>query len=149
MAEKRLPVGVLVDEEDLVRVNKHFWQLLKSRNTFKVYTTIDSKIVYLHRFLMSPPDTLVVDHKNGSGLDNRKENLRNCTNQQNLLNQGPRKGLKYKGVTKLPSGAFRARLCVHGFRFQIGIYPTEDEAAIAYNIAALLFHGEFAKLNEV
>lgn len=149
MSQPRLPACVLVDESDRPEINKHFWELLKSRNTHKVYTTIKGKIVYLHRFLLNPPDDKPVDHKSGDGLDNRRENLRVCTSRENSYNKGPRTGLTYKGITKLPGGTYRARICVDGFRVGLGCFSTAEEAALAYNIAATRFHGEFARLNEI
>lgn len=44
------------------------------------------KEVYMHRFLMDAPKGKVVDHRNGDGLDNRRQNLRICTQKENLAN---------------------------------------------------------------
>lgn len=57
----------------------------------------------MHRVVMNTPDELVCDHINGNGLDNRKDNLRNCEHKQNLLNTAAHRdsntGIKGLSVT--------------------------------------------------
>ena len=85
-----------------------------------------------------------LDHINRLRDDNRIENLRPCTHSQNLGNSRPRVH-KYKGVTFCKAtGKWRAQLNGH-----LGRFDTIDEAALAYNEAAVKHYGEFAKLNEV
>jgi len=144
--------GLQYDPEDEVRLLDHFWVVTYSgKDRFPVlYTTVDTKLVYMHRYLLGVTDSKVfVDHKDGDRFNNKRSNLRLCNNQQNCTNQKPRFGLKYKGVSKLPSGMYRARVAVEGKHVHIGVYATEDLAALAYNDAALWYHGEFARLNTV
>lgn len=91
-----------------------------------------------------------IDHINGDGLDNRIENLRECTHQQNLANTGKSKRVdvssKYKGVSlRRQTGRWRARITVDGRERAIGNYDTEEAAAAAYADAARKLHGEFAR----
>ena len=85
-----------------------------------------------------------LDHINRIRHDNRIENLRSCTHSQNLGNARARVH-KYKGVTfcKL-TGKWRAQLNGH-----LGRFLTIEEAALAYNEAAIQHYGEFARLNEI
>ena len=85
-----------------------------------------------------------LDHVNRQRDDNRIENLRPCNHSQNLGNSRARVH-KYKGVTFCKNtGKWRAQLNGH-----IGRFETIEEAALAYNDAALDHYGDFAKLNEV
>lgn len=96
------------------------------------------------------------DHISGDGLDNRRSNLRIATNSQNQANraaQGSRDGSpcssRYKGVSfDRERGKWRAAVGTKGRYFR-GRFDTEEEAALAYNRAAVERWGEFAQLNEV
>lgn len=85
-----------------------------------------------------------LDHINRVRDDNRIENLRPCTHSQNLGNSRPRVH-KYKGVTLCKqTGKWRAQMKGH-----LGRFDTIEEAALAYNAAAIVHFGEFARLNEI
>lgn len=93
-----------------------------------------------------------IDHDNGVKNDNRWDNLREATNSQNQANSKPFKKNKLglKGVYKETYGnGFRAQIKVNGEQMYLGYFKTKEEAALAYNKAALKYFGEFAYLNEV
>ena len=103
----------------------------------------------LHQIILG---TKWVDHKNGDTLNNRRKNLRKCTNQQNQFNQKPQVGRlsKYKGVTvSKRKSPFAARIQINGKGICLGSFAKEKDAALAYNNAALKYFGEFARLNEI
>lgn len=102
----------------------------------------------LHRIIMNAPAGAVIDHINGNALDNRRKNLRICTQRQNLWNgRAHRDGSsKYRGVCWNRSNS-KWRVQIQGKT--IGHFTAETDAALAYNAAALDRFGEFAKLNRV
>ncbi len=93
--------------------------------------------------LMDLDEEMVVDHYNHNTLDNRRCNLRVCTNQQNLWNNVESCcERKYKGVYKERKG-FAA---IMGKK-RIGIFETQYRAALAYDVVCLAERGEYAELN--
>ena len=88
---------------------------------------------------------MVVDHVNGNGLDNRRENLREATQAQNLRNLRLRSDntSQYKGVSRISSHTWEATINEQ----VIGYFDTALDASFAYDKAALEQYGEFARLN--
>jgi len=107
---------------------------------------------YMHRVITSAPTGMFVDHINGNPLDNRRSNLRVCTNAENLRNRGKTRANTsgYKGVwfNKI-ANFWYAALTVDGCVKNLGNYSTAEAAALAYNKAVKKYHGNFAKLNKV
>ncbi len=108
----------------------------------------------MHRLLMKAPQGVMVDHRNGDKLDNRKDNLRLCSNSQNQANRKVSLGVsKFKGVVwqTLPSGKgyWKAVITKDGEATYLGTYKTDVEAAAAYNVAAVEMFGEFAHINDL
>ncbi len=107
----------------------------------------------MHRHLLKPPVGVMVDHINGDKLDNRRENLRLCTNSQNQANCKVARGRsKFKGVVwqKTPwGGHWRSQITVQKRVICLGSHLSDLDAAKAYNNAAVLYFGEFAHLNDL
>lgn len=105
----------------------------------------------LHRLLLNPADTELVDHVNRDGLDNTRNNLRLATHSQNAHNSGPRRQARsvYKGVwLHRPTGLFGGVVTgPDGHRHSIGYYRTEEQAARAHDALAKMFRREFAFQN--
>lgn len=150
----------LVDENDYEQLSGYRWCAWNNGRgrwyaVTRVATGLDSprqRNLYLHRLLMKATKQQV-DHVNGDGLDNRRVNLRLCTTAQNAANRGRREGTssKYKGVCWAGDsvGKWKASVRENGKRKHLGYFTSQNEAAIAYNRAARVLHGEFARLNEV
>lgn len=160
MRELELTKGFVafVDDEDYERVRYPKWVAkseLRSRTIYAVRGIwINKKRIpqKLHRVILGLTDSKIhIDHINGNGLDNRKNNLRICTVSQNQANVLKSKGTsKYKGVSWVTRDKrWTCRIYVDSHMIHIGYFTDEKLAAIAYNEAALKHFGEFARLNEV
>ncbi len=147
---------VLVDDQDYEFLNQWKWHIDSVGYAARSGSKGAKASIRMHRQIMCPPKGLIVDHKNGISLDNRKENLRVCTRHQNQMNlKVPRfknKASKYKGVSKEERGnarPWRAYIVFNDKQIWLGGHYTERDAAIAYNAKAIELYGEFARLNEV
>jgi hypothetical protein len=103
----------------------------------------------MHRLIMGAEPGQEIDHINGNGLDNRKENLRVATRKENQQNRHITWGNStYKGVYwEKQKNKWRARIFVSGKCVHLGFFLTEKEAAVAYNQGAIKYFGSFACLN--
>ncbi len=145
----------ILDAEDYYKYGKFNWSLGGSRKNFYAVRGIKNKngefeLVRLHRAIMNPPKRRVVDHRNGDGLDNRRDNLRIATKAQNACNGRKRKNTssRFIGVHfHKGRNMWAARIQHHKKDIWIGYFKSEVEAARAYDKAARKYHGEFARLN--
>jgi HNH endonuclease len=146
----------LVDDvvfEKLLQLGKR-WQASARTKTVYAVTDLDlaadaerrlgettkRKRVYLHRWIMQPPQRLHVDHINGDGLDNRRENLRIVTSSENLRNRRGTKAV-YFGVRQIDGGNWVAYGSepaspgrIHGRQIHLGTWPTAKLAACARDL---------------
>ena len=91
-----------------------------------------------------------IKHADGSHAQDRLSNLRIVSRSQNLMNQTIRSTNTsgYKGVSlHKASGKWRADITSCGRCKYLGSFTTPEAAALAYDKAAKVLHGEFAKLN--
>jgi len=135
-----------VDDDDFKLLNQWKW-CVNSENF--AHRRSKNKLVTMHRFIMNPPKDMQIDHKNGDRLDNRRSNLRICTGSQNCMNRktiGSMSG--YRGVRKWYN-KWQGRIEVEGKKINLGLFNNAVDAAEAYNQAAIKYHGEFARLNQI
>lgn len=155
MKEIRLSSGgiALVDDEDFDRVvEAGLWYAQASLNTSYAKQNIRLEsgrrtTRSMHNFVAGLP---YVDHINGNGLDNRRANLRPATVSQNQANQRKRRDNTsgYRGVQWHPPGrTWRAVIRVKGRLISLGYYPVREDAARAYDRAAVEFFGPYARPN--
>lgn len=150
---------ILVDEDDYDFLSTFSWYIADRKFSGYAWTWVNRKKTYMARLIMYENghdiDGKYVDHKNHNTLDNRKNNLRICTNAENCRNVNKtvnKKSSIYKGVCARrykQNTYWHARLTYNGTSINIGCFKTEKEAAIAYNIHAVKYFGEFALLNDV
>jgi hypothetical protein len=128
---------LIIDKSDMLLYIVNSWSIVSKHNETRFYCH-SSKLGFFHRIVINAQIGDIVDHKNGNGLDNRKENLRIVSNRHNSQNTYLRRegktSSKYIGVTK--SGKkWRARhwnkntghKCLGSFNF-------EEDAAKAYDL---------------
>lgn len=142
----------LVDDEDYSFLNQFSWHARPHRSTFYAirWNGENRTRTRMHHLILFVPPELQIDHIDGNGLNNQRSNLRYATSQENSRNQ---KGhfdrlSSYKGVS-WSGGKWRVRICVDGRNIYLGRFKSEEKAALAYNNAALLHFGQFARLNVV
>lgn len=137
---------VLVDDADAGLINAHRWYAVKrGRCAERLYAeaSVSGRTVLMHRLLAGNPAGKVVDHRNSDGLDNRRANLRICTQRENARNRVGRIGKASRGI-RLRYGKWRARIMVDRHEINLGTFATEAEAQAAYDAAAHQHYGEFA-----
>jgi hypothetical protein len=103
----------------------------------------------LHRAIMGARADQVVDHRNGNGLDCRRENLRltdgrgNAQNRRRICGRALPKGVALHKQT----GRYEAYIRQAGQKIHLGLFDTPEAAAQMYDLAALRMFGEFANTN--
>jgi len=145
----------LVDDEDYAAVVAAGpWQLHRrdSRSTHYARRGVTKEsggrtTQSLHQFLTG---WAITDHINGDGLNNCRSNLREATHAENMRNSRRRvdstsgfKGVSWESYTS----KWRAFISIDGKRRFLGRFSDPEEAARAFDAAAIEVHGPFARLN--
>jgi len=144
----------IVDEEDFARVSAFEWRAVRARQTNDNWYAkrTESKDgatlnVYMHRFILGVPGGVEVDHADRDGLNNTRENLRECSRSLNCANkQLERPASGYRGVSFV-KGKWQARVTVDGRVRSLGVYLSAEEAARVRDAFVSQLYGEFAVLN--
>lgn len=137
-------IYALIDPADWPAVSQYSWHY-SSGGYAK-----NGRVGSMHRFIMQPATRLVVDHINRDRLDNRRSNLRICTQTQNKSNipMRPSNTSGYRGVIRQPRGWIAQISAGSDAKFVVkGPFDTAEDAARAYDTMALEMRGEFAVLN--
>ncbi len=141
----------LIDDEDWPLVAPYRWFAVQKDGIWYAHATpLDGDRsrakIKMHNLIMG---SLWIDHRDSDGLNNRRSNLRRCTNAQNQQNTGARGGSsQYKGVSwSAQKQRWRVAFRFNGKHHFVGLFRDEIEAARAYDAAILPLAGEFARLN--
>ena len=142
----------LIDDEDFERVNQFNWHVSKQRGYWRARRNIRFKgkqtTLLMTRYILNVTGPkLDVDHINGKTLDNRRSNLRICTNAQNIQISKKRKNCSsiYKGICwHKPTKKWMARIFINHKSIHLGLYNNEKTAFKIYCKAAMKYYGEFA-----
>ena len=149
----------IIDIEDYDKLEGRTWyragakaQYVVAGKSYKCEETGERKYeaLYLHRVIMDAPANLTVDHINTDTFDCRKSNLRLATTQENCWNRSSKaNGLsKYKGLCTSTEGrTWQARITKDNITTILGSYPSERQAAVAYDKAAIYLFKDFARCN--
>ena len=139
----------LVDDGDYEEVSKYRWCLTPqgyARNTLRRKHNI-----FMHRLILKSPKGIGTDHINRNTLDNRRENLRFATQSQNNMNSLKHRDAltsRFKGVSwQKAREKWMAVIGIDGKYIFLGRFNSEEQAARAYDRAALKHFGEFARVN--
>lgn len=142
----------LVDDEDYDYLSQYKWAYNQNRGyAFRNLPRGEGirKSVYMHREIIRALLGQEVDHINNIKLDNRKKNLRICShieNQRNLPLSRNTSG--YRGVSWYkPTGKWRATIKVNKKFKHLGLFENIIDAAKAFDRAAKIYHGGYARLN--
>lgn len=148
-----VPVGehyfAIIEAADLHLLHGHKWYPHHSKEVVYAHSTKGSGGRMMHRIIMglSDGDPRWVDHRDGDGLNNRRDNLRICTPSQNRINARKNRGTsKFKGV-RLVAGRWLASIGTRTSRKHLGSFDTEEAAAHAVDQAAKVLYGEFYRPN--
>lgn len=144
-----------IDDADWDLVKQYRWYAQKHTDGNNWYAiSTDSKRIKMHRLILGLPAKVpLVDHKDRNGLNNRRENLRICTPKQNRGNALKSKNNTsgFKGVvlntTEKRTKPWMAYMKQDNKSKTLGYFLTAEEAARAYDRAAVTHFGEFARLN--
>lgn len=144
-----------VDDSDYEWLSRHKWHVIGPNR--KLYAARKYKrdgvktTLLMHIEIMNPPKGMQVDHIDGNQFNCQRSNLRLATTQQNNYNRQKRDTVtssQYKGVSWDKNlKKWRAWIRHEGNRIYLGVHHYEKGAALAYDEAALKYHGKFARLN--
>lgn len=147
----------LIDDEDFELVSQYKWRANFNSKLKSFYALTDIRnngeriTILMHRLITDAPKGKVVDHINHNTLDNRKLNLRVCSQSENMMNS--RKHIVntsgYKGVSWYKqTKKWTAQIRIKGKNTGLGYFESPEKAYEAYCNAARIHHGEFLYLEQ-
>jgi hypothetical protein len=147
----------LVDDADFYLLSGVKWYAMKYPSGDTYYAVRARKAngksisrLQMQNVIMNPAMGMLVDHKDGDGLNNQRSNLRICTPKENGYNRKINKNNKsgFKGVRN-NKNRWEVKIIKDGKYYHLGRFKDLLEAAKVYNDAAKKLFGEFAKLNKI
>lgn len=143
-----------VDDSDFENLNQFIWHVKQCRKRAYAHRGGNGKSgSYMHREIMNVSNPEIsVDHIDGNPLNNQRSNLRTCTHAQNICNSklNSKNTSGYRGVTWHTGAKKYMAYIRHNYKmYNLGLFETAEEAALARNEKAVKLHGEFAVLNVI
>lgn len=146
----------LVDDDVFEYLNQWKWHYQKVEKTGYAIRSEGPKhhqrFILMHRVIMNTPSDQEVDHADHEGCNNQRYNMRNCTHASNMQNRTKQIGNTsgYKGVYFYKRDKkWVASISLNDNIVYLGRFTTPEDAARAYDKAALEHYGEFALLNGI
>lgn len=144
---KRIPLNgklgrgkfALVDDQDYALLSQHRWYLTPKgyASAYPCKNGLKASQIKMHRVIMNPPKTLVVDHINHNKLDNRRCNLRVVSELANRQNP-PRGSLNTSGTTgvflRKDTRTWQVQITRNNKKLSLGSYK-KKELAVAVRLA--------------
>lgn len=141
-----------VDEQDFDKIKDYKWSSIfcgKAKAPYAVSSHF-GKIVYMHRIVVDAKSDQFVDHIDGNGLNNSRDNLRFATTSQNNMNQSKRSDNTsgHKGISWCPDREkYQVYINIDRKRKSLGRYKTLEEAIYVRDQAVKAHYGEYARDN--
>lgn len=144
----------IVDDADFEWLNQWKWYASKQGKAFYAVRhdiERDGKClrIPMHRLIMNTPKGMVTDHIDGNTLDNRRVNLRACTNKENVRNRVSLDKRNKSGVTgvsfKKSNGKWVGNIMVDKKQIHLGLFENIEKAIEARREAEIKYFGAFAK----
>jgi hypothetical protein len=147
----------IYDTIDHELLKKYTWHTQQDLNTYYARTHIINKngrdsTICMHSVIIGETGSMLIDHINRRGWDNSRRNLRVCNQIDNMKNRVKNKNNKsgYKGVRyHKATKKWHAEIGFDNAKKYLGLFNNPIDAAIAYNNAAIKYHGDFAILNDI
>lgn len=134
---------LILDDSDFEKVKQlgGKWCVVLKRGRFYAQKRINKKIIEMQRFLTDAKAGQYVDHINGNPLDNRRYNLRICSNGANLRNGRvrPNNTSGITGVHLNKRGKWEAYIKVNYRKIHLGLYTSKKEAKTARQLAEVKY----------
>ena len=147
--------STIVDDDDYEELSKYSWALHVRNKKSYARTTIwnhnKRTHVLMHRMILNHSGKeSFVDHVNGDSLDNRRDNLRLCTHQENCMNRKPQSNSAtgINGVTKYKDG-YRVIITFQGKAYWIGYAKTIDQGREMRRVKEEELFKEFSPLKNI
>lgn len=133
----------LIDNNDYDLISKYSWHITTGNYAA---TSYNNTTLHMHVLIMNPPEDKVVDHRDGHRLDNRKHNLRICSQAQNTRNRRKhnKSSSEFIGIHWNNSkNKWITNISYNYNKILLGWFDDEEKAARAYNIGAELLNLQF------
>jgi len=133
----RQKMQALIDKKYYKKIKNYKWCLTKLNY---VESKTNKKGIYLHQLILGKKEGFEIDHINHNTLDNRKQNLRFVTRNQNQWNRKNVKGYSWDKRDK----KWEAYLMINKKYIHLGHFKNKQNAVNARRKAEKKYFKEFA-----